>query len=78
MLIQNIQRISCTLGFHKFIHKLSPFEKDYETNSISIDYEISPTTKTCQYCGIEKAKYYHCLGEKPLKHYTYWTTLTKG
>ena len=78
MVIQNIQRVFCTFGFHKFIHKISPFEKDYNIQSISINYEVLPTTKTCLHCGIQKEKIYHCLGEQPLKHHTYWTTLSKG
>jgi len=75
---RTFQNLLCRFGFHHFIHKISPFEKDYETQSININYEVLPTTKTCQHCGIQKSKIYHCLGVNPLKHYIYWTTLSKG
>lgn len=67
------QSILCTIGLHRFIYKVSPYENDYRSEMININYELNPTIKTCMHCHTTREKIYHCLGSNPLKHHIYWT-----
>lgn len=75
MISINFRDIICFFGFHLFVIKISPYEKDYQKKPLSIDYEISPTVKTCLHCQLKKTKVYHCFGTRPLKHNIRWVKI---
>jgi hypothetical protein len=62
----------CKLGLHKWQYSYSNFEERMKTKVFCLEYEESPTTRTCKCCNISQTKEYHCLGNNPLKHIIYW------